>query len=134
MFRQAEKNAAYVTTPANFSSPQTEEEVNMKRKSLFVRMFFVTLVVFALGVWNVFSVSNTEAQTILKFSHTDQEQGARQGAAVVFAKKVEQYTNGRYKVQVYCCSQLGNDPKNRILCTAFGLVESHHAAVYRGQL
>ena len=84
----------------------------MKRKSLFVRMLFFTVVVFVLGVCNIFGVSNAEAQTILKFSHTDQQQGARQGAAEVFAKKVEQYTNGRYKVQVYCCSQLGNDPKN----------------------
>jgi tripartite ATP-independent transporter DctP family solute receptor len=84
----------------------------MKGKSLFVRMFVFTVVIFVLGVWNVFGVSNVDAQTILKFSHTDQQQGARQGAAEVFAKKVEQYTNGRYKVQVYCCSQLGNDPKN----------------------
>jgi TRAP-type transport system periplasmic protein len=52
------------------------------------------------------------AQTILKFSHTDQQQGSRQAAAQVFAKKVEEYTQGRYKVQVFCCSQLGNDPKN----------------------
>jgi tripartite ATP-independent transporter DctP family solute receptor len=54
----------------------------------------------------------TQAQTVLKFSHTDQQQGARHAAAQVFAKKVEEYTQGRYKVQVYCCSQLGNDPKN----------------------
>jgi TRAP-type transport system periplasmic protein len=54
----------------------------------------------------------SSAQTILKFSHTDQQQGARQAAAQVFAKKVEEYTQGRYKVQVFCCSQLGNDPKN----------------------
>jgi TRAP-type transport system periplasmic protein len=52
------------------------------------------------------------AQTVLKFSHTDQQQGARHTAALEFAKKVEQYTAGRYKVQVFCCSQLGNDPKN----------------------
>jgi TRAP-type transport system periplasmic protein len=57
-------------------------------------------------------VSSVNAQTILKFSHTDQQQGARQAAAQVFAKKVEEYTQGRYKVQVFCCSQLGNDPKN----------------------
>ncbi len=53
-----------------------------------------------------------QAQTILKFSHTDQQLGARHAAAQVFAKKVEEYTQGRYKVQVFCCSQLGNDPKN----------------------
>jgi len=52
------------------------------------------------------------AQTVLKFSHTDQQGGARQAAAQVFAKKVEELTQGRYKVQVFCCSQLGNDPKN----------------------
>ncbi len=52
------------------------------------------------------------AQTMLKFSHTDQQQGARQAGAQLFAKKVEEYTQGRYKVQVFCCSQLGNDPKN----------------------
>jgi TRAP-type transport system periplasmic protein len=56
--------------------------------------------------------SLAQAQTVLKFSHTDQQQGARQAAAQVFAKKVEEYTQGRYKVQVFCCSQLGNDPKN----------------------
>ena len=52
------------------------------------------------------------AQTVLKFSHTDQQAGARQAAANIFAKKVEELTSGRYKVQIYCCSQLGNDPKN----------------------
>ncbi len=52
------------------------------------------------------------AQTVLKFSHTDQQAGARQAAATLFAKKVEELTQGRYKVQVFCCSQLGNDPKN----------------------
>ena len=52
------------------------------------------------------------AQTVLKFSHTDQQAGARQAAAQLFARKVEELTQGRYKVQVFCCSQLGNDPKN----------------------
>lgn len=52
------------------------------------------------------------AQTVLRFSHTDQAQGSRQAAALVFAHKVEELTHGRYKVEVFCCSQLGNDPKN----------------------
>jgi len=51
------------------------------------------------------------AQTVLKFSHTDQPGGARQKAAELFAQKVEQYTQGRYKVQVYPAGQLANDPK-----------------------
>ena len=58
------------------------------------------------------AVGTAGAQTVLKFSHTDQQGGARQAAAQVFAKKVEELTQGRYKVQVFCCSQLGNDPKN----------------------
>ncbi len=52
------------------------------------------------------------AQTVLKFSHTDQQEGGRHAAASLFARKVEELTQGRYKVQVFCCSQLGNDPKN----------------------
>jgi tripartite ATP-independent transporter DctP family solute receptor len=78
----------------------------MNRRSILKRILLVA------GVILVFNGWNADAQTVLKFSHTDQQQGARQAAAEVFAKKVEQYTNGRYKVQVYCCSQLGNDPKN----------------------
>lgn len=71
--------------------------------SLFQLSLALTSAAFAAGAG---------AQTILKFSHTDQLQGARQTAAQVFAKKVEDYTQGRYKVQVFCCGQLGNDPKN----------------------
>lgn len=66
--------------------------------------------------------SATNAQTILKFSHTDQQAGARQAAAQVFARKVEELTQGRYKVQVFCCSQLGSDPKN-IEQLAFGGID-----------
>lgn len=51
------------------------------------------------------------AQTVLKFSHTDNPGGSRQAAAELFARKVEEYTQGRYKVQVYPAGQLANDPK-----------------------
>jgi TRAP-type transport system periplasmic protein len=67
-------------------------------------------IIAAMAAISVFAAANS--QTVLKFSHTDQQQGARHTAATEFAKKVEQYTQGRYKVQVFCCSQLGNDPKN----------------------
>lgn len=63
----------------------------------------------AAGLALAFSAS---AQTVLKFSHTDQQQGARQAGAQIFAKKVAEYTQNRYKVNVFCCGQLGNDPKN----------------------
>jgi len=70
-------------------------------------MFRMTLITAALAL-----SMPVMAQTVLKFSHTDQQAGARQAAAQVFAKKVEELTQGRYRVQVFCCSQLGNDPKN----------------------
>ena len=79
--------------------------------------------------------AGVQAQTILKFSHTDQQQGARQAAAQIFAKKVEEYTQGRYKVQVFCCSQLGNDPKN-IEQVALGGIDFTVSATgsYAGQI
>jgi tripartite ATP-independent transporter DctP family solute receptor len=54
----------------------------------------------------------SSAQTVLKFSHTDQPGGARQKAAELFGQKIEQYTQGRYKLQVYPAGQLANDPKS----------------------
>ncbi|MGG1554040.1 TRAP transporter substrate-binding protein [Paenibacillus ferrarius] len=48
---------------------------------------------------------------VLKFSHTDTPNGARQQTAELFAKKVEEYTQGRYKVEVFHSGQLANDAK-----------------------
>lgn len=53
----------------------------------------------------------TSAQTVLKFSHTDQPGGLRHQAAELFGERLAQYTQGRYKVQVYPAGQLANDPK-----------------------
>lgn len=49
--------------------------------------------------------------TTLRFSHTDNPGGSRQAAAEFFAKKVAEYTDGRYDVKVYPAGQLANDPK-----------------------
>ncbi|RPH46839.1 MAG: TRAP transporter substrate-binding protein [Burkholderiales bacterium] len=51
------------------------------------------------------------AQTVLKFSHTDQPGGLRHKSAELFGERVSQYTQGRYRVQVYPAGQLANDPK-----------------------
>jgi TRAP-type transport system periplasmic protein len=67
---------------------------------------------FALAVLAACVLSGAaQAQTMLKFSHTDQPGGTRHEAALLFAKSVESYTQGRYKVQVYPAGQLANDPK-----------------------
>ncbi|MES3001496.1 MAG: TRAP transporter substrate-binding protein, partial [Pseudomonadota bacterium] len=52
-----------------------------------------------------------QAQTVLKFAHADQTNSGRHAGVTLFAKKVEEYSQGRVKVQVYCCGQLGSDPK-----------------------
>ena len=49
--------------------------------------------------------------TTLRFSHTDNPGGSRQAAAEFFAKKVAEYTDGRYDVKIYPAGQLANDPK-----------------------
>jgi len=77
----------------------------MKNKS-----FFSTICVALMLA--IFSIAQAADPVVLKFSHTDQQAGLRQAAAMKFAEKVSEYTAGRYKVQVYCCGQLGNDPKN----------------------
>ena len=52
-----------------------------------------------------------QAQTVLKFSHTDQPGGTRHKSAELFGQKIEQYTQGRYKLQVFPAGQLANDPQ-----------------------
>src|SRR5512137_2703898 len=74
------------------------------------RRTFVQQTMLAVALAAGFAVG-AQAQTVLKFSHTDQPGGARQKAAELFGQKVEQYTQGRYKVQVYPAGQLANDPK-----------------------
>ncbi|MEO7336400.1 MAG: TRAP transporter substrate-binding protein [Caldimonas sp.] len=64
----------------------------------------------ALALGTTLSAS-ASAQTLLRFSHTDQPGGARHKAAELFGQKLEQYTQGRYKVQVFPAGQLANDPK-----------------------
>ena len=81
----------------------------MKRR-LFVHHFVIAAATAAMGA-TLALVPAAQAQTTLKFSHTDQPGGARQKAAELFAQKVEQYTQGRYKVQIYPAGQLANDPK-----------------------
>jgi len=76
----------------------------MQRRNVF-RVAIAAMAVAALWAGPV------AAQTMLKFSHTDQPGGARQKAAELFAQKVDQYTQGRYKVQIYPAGQLANDAK-----------------------
>jgi tripartite ATP-independent transporter DctP family solute receptor len=79
--------------------------MQMNRRRLLRGIVLVGVFALAMGV------SAAQAQTVLKFSHTDNPGGSRQDAAEFFAKKVAEYTQGRYKIQVYPSGQLANDPK-----------------------
>jgi TRAP-type transport system periplasmic protein len=57
-------------------------------------------------------VARGQSAKTLRFSHTDTPIGARQQAAEMFAKSVEEYTKGRYKVQVFHSGQVANDAKS----------------------
>jgi tripartite ATP-independent transporter DctP family solute receptor len=77
----------------------------MNRRLVIKQLACAALVAAAVGT------GAAQAQTVLKFSHTDQPGGARNAAALLFAKSVENYSQGRVKVQVYPAAQLANDPK-----------------------
>jgi TRAP-type C4-dicarboxylate transport system substrate-binding protein len=78
----------------------------MNRRTFTRQVVAAAAVAAALGF-----AQSAAAQATLKFSHTDQPGGLRQKAAELFGQRVEQYTQGRYKVQVFPASQLANDPK-----------------------
>ena len=76
------------------------------------RRTFITRTLTAVSIAAAFALPlPASAVTTLKFSHTDQPGGARQKAAELFAKKINEYTQGRYEVKVYPAGQLANDPK-----------------------
>jgi tripartite ATP-independent transporter DctP family solute receptor len=76
----------------------------MNRRHFAMRAVAVAVLSIAFG-------GVASAQTALKFSHTDQPGGARHRAAELFGQKIEQYTQGRYKLQIFPAGQLANDPK-----------------------
>ncbi|NQZ31441.1 MAG: TRAP transporter substrate-binding protein [Oceanospirillaceae bacterium] len=67
--------------------------------------------ILAVGAIFALSAGSVAATEILRFSHTDNPGGSRQAAAEVFAEKVGEYTEGRYKIRIYPSGQLANDPK-----------------------
>jgi tripartite ATP-independent transporter DctP family solute receptor len=58
-----------------------------------------------------FARAGRAAPAVLRFSHTDEPTGLRQQAAEMFGQKIAQYTDGRYKLQVYPAGQLADDIK-----------------------
>jgi TRAP-type transport system periplasmic protein len=84
------------------------------------------------------ATSLAAAQTVLRFSHTDSAVGSRQEAAEFFARKVAEYTQDRYRVQVFHSGQLANDPRAieqlqlggiDFTVTATGSYATHHRSL-----
>lgn len=57
------------------------------------------------------AATTAEAGTPLRLGHTDPPDGLRHKAALLFADKVKEGTQGRYTVDVHHSSTLGDDPK-----------------------
>lgn len=79
-------------------------------KSLF-KITTGTAIALTLFSSAVIMPTEANAKKVLRFSHTDNPGGSRQAAAEVFAQKVAEYTEDRYKVRIYPAGQLANDPK-----------------------
>jgi tripartite ATP-independent transporter DctP family solute receptor len=56
----------------------------------------------------------TQAQQVrtLRLNHTDTDVGARQEASLLFARRVQELTEGRFRVQVFHSGQLANDARS----------------------
>ncbi|WP_372622788.1 hypothetical protein [Falsiroseomonas sp.] len=48
----------------------------------------------------------------LRLNHTDTDIGARQEAALLFARRMQELTDGRFRVQVFHSGQLANDARS----------------------
>lgn len=70
--------------------------------------FLITLIVVLLFTTILFGVTFAEQ---LRFAHTDPPGGTREEAALFFAEKVKEYTEGRYTVKTFPSAILGNDVK-----------------------
>jgi tripartite ATP-independent transporter DctP family solute receptor len=58
------------------------------------------------------AISFGQQPRTLRLNHTDTDVGARQEAANLFARRVQELTEGRFRVQVYHSGQLANDARS----------------------
>ncbi|MGG5822528.1 TRAP transporter substrate-binding protein [Falsiroseomonas sp. HW251] len=58
------------------------------------------------------AISHAQQPRTLRLNHTDTEVGARQEAANLFARRVQELTDGRFRVQVFHSGQLANDARS----------------------
>ncbi len=66
----------------------------------------------AAGLLATPAISHGQQVRTLRLNHTDTDVGARQEAALLFARRVQELTDGRFRVQVYHSGQLANDARS----------------------
>ena len=66
----------------------------------------------SLGLLAAPAISYGQQPRTLRLNHTDTDVGARQEAANLFARRVQELTDGRYRVQVFHSGQLANDARS----------------------
>ena len=77
--------------------------------STFLKLFFALLM--AACAFTTSAQGNNRT-VILKLNHTDTPSGARHLASELFAKRIEDYSKGKYRILVFHSGQLGNDPQS----------------------
>jgi TRAP-type C4-dicarboxylate transport system substrate-binding protein len=65
-----------------------------------------------LGLLAMPAVGVAQQPRTLRLNHTDTDLGARQEAAALFARRVQELTEGRFRVQVFHSGQLANDARS----------------------
>ena len=66
----------------------------------------------AAGLLAAPAISYGQQPRTLRLNHTDTDIGARQEAANLFARRVQELTDGRFRVQVFHSGQLANDARS----------------------
>jgi tripartite ATP-independent transporter DctP family solute receptor len=65
-----------------------------------------------LGLLAAPAITHAQQARTLRLNHTDTDVGARQEAAMLFARRVQELTDGRFRVQVFHSGQLANDARS----------------------
>jgi tripartite ATP-independent transporter DctP family solute receptor len=66
----------------------------------------------SLGLLAAPAITHAQQARTLRLNHTDTDIGARQEAANLFARRVQELTEGRFRVQVFHSGQLANDARS----------------------
>ena len=75
--------------------------------------FLKLSLLFVLACCTSAAMAQSSARSInLKLNHTDTPSGSRHQASELFAKKIEEYSKGKYHVLVFHSAQLGNDQQS----------------------